>query len=34
MYAKDAMGTEQNVTVKANWPYRRSRYKRIQLYRI
>jgi len=33
MHAKDAIGTEQNVTVWANWSYRRSRYKRIKLYR-
>jgi len=33
MHVKDAIGTEQNVTLWANWRYRRSRYKRIQLYR-
>jgi len=33
MHVKDAIGTEQNVTLLANWRYRRSRYKRIQLYR-
>jgi len=33
MHVKDAIGTAQNVTLWANWRYRRSRYKRIQLYR-
>ena len=33
MHVKDAIGTEQNVTLSASWRYRRSRYKRIQLYR-
>jgi len=33
MHVKDAIGTEQNVMLQANWRYRRSRYKRIQLYR-
>jgi len=33
MHVKDAIRTEQNVTLWANWRYRRSRYKRIQLYR-
>ena len=33
MHVKDAIGTEQNVTLEANWRYRRSRYKRIHLYR-
>jgi len=33
MHVKDAIGTEQNVTLWANWCYRRSRYRRIQLYR-
>jgi len=33
MHIKDAIGTEQNVTLQANWRYRRSRCKRIQLYR-
>jgi len=33
MHVKDAIVTEQNVTLYANWSYRRSRYKRIQLCR-
>jgi len=33
MRLKDAIGTEKNVTLSANWRYRRSRCKRIQLYR-
>jgi len=33
MQVKDAIGTEQNVALQANWRYRRSRYKQIQLYR-
>jgi len=33
MHVKHATGTEHNVTLWANWRYRRSRYKRIQLYR-
>jgi len=33
MHAGDAIGTEQNVTLWANWRNVRSRYKRIQLYR-
>jgi len=33
MHVKNAIGTEQNVTLWANWRYRRSRYKRIPLYR-
>jgi len=33
MHLKDAIGTKQNVTLWANWRYRRSRYKWIQLYR-
>jgi len=32
MHAKDAIETAQNVTLQTNWRYRRSRYKRIQLY--
>jgi len=32
MHAKDAIATKQNVTLWANWRYRGSRYKRIQLY--
>ena len=33
MHVKDAIGTEQNVTLWANGRYRGSRYKRIQRYR-
>ena len=33
MHVKDAIGTEQNVTLLANWRYRRNSYKRIQLGR-
>jgi len=33
MHVKDAITTKQNVTLWANWRSRRSRYKRIQLYR-
>jgi len=33
MHVNDVIGTEQNLTLQANWRYRRSRYKRIQLYR-
>jgi len=33
MHIKDAIATNQNVTLWANWRYRGSRYKRIQLYR-
>ena len=33
MHVKDATATKQNVTLWANWRYRGSRYKRIQLYR-
>jgi len=33
MHVEDAIGTEQNATLQANWRYIRSRYKRIQLYR-
>jgi len=33
MHVIDAIGTEQNVTLWANWRYRRSHYKRIHLYR-
>jgi len=33
MHIKDAITTKQNVTLSANWRYRGSRYKRIQLYR-
>jgi len=33
MHIKDAIATKQNVTLWANWRYRGSRYKRIQLYR-
>jgi len=33
MHVKDAVETEQNVTLQANWRYRRSRYKQIQLYK-
>jgi len=33
MHVKDAIGTEQNVTLWANLRYRRSRYARIQVYR-
>ena len=33
MHVEDAIGTEQNVMLQANWHYMRSRYKRIQLYR-
>ena len=32
MHVKDAIGTEKNVTLYANWRYRRSRYKRILNY--
>jgi len=32
IHVKHAIGTEQNVTLEANWRYRRSRCKRIQLY--
>jgi len=33
MHVKDAIGTEENVTLQANWRQRRSRYERIQLHR-
>jgi len=33
MHIKDAIETKQNVTLCANWRYRGSCYKRIQLYR-
>ena len=33
MHVKGATASKQNVTLWANWRYRRSRYKRIQLYR-
>jgi len=33
MYVKDAIGTEENLTLQANWRQTRSRYKRIQLHR-
>jgi len=33
MHIKDAITTKENVTLSANWLYRGSRYKRIQLYR-
>jgi len=33
MYVKDAIGTEENLTLQANCRHRRSRYKRIQLHR-
>jgi len=33
MHITDAITTKQNVTLSANWRYRGSRYKRIQLYR-
>jgi len=33
MRIKYAITTKQNVTLSANWRYRGSRYKRIQLYR-
>ena len=33
MDVKDAIVTEKNVTLYANWRYRRSHFKRIQLYR-
>jgi len=33
MLVKDAIATKQNVALWANWRSRRSRYKRIQLYR-
>jgi len=33
MHVKDAIATKQNVTLRANWRSRRSRYKWIQLYR-
>jgi len=33
MHVKEAIATKQNVTLWANWRSRRSRYKRIQLYR-
>jgi len=33
MHVKDAIGTEQNVTLQLNWRYIRSRYKQIQLHR-
>jgi len=33
MHVKDAIATKQNVTLRANWRSRRSRYERIQLYR-
>jgi len=33
MHIKDAIATEQNVTLRANWRYRGSRYKLFQLYR-
>jgi len=33
MHVKDTTATKQNVMLWANWRSRRSRYKRIQLYR-
>jgi len=33
MHVKHAIATKQNVTLWANWRSRRSRYKRIQLFR-
>jgi len=33
MHVTDAIGTEQNVTLWANWRDRRSRYRWIQMYR-
>jgi len=33
MHIKGAITIKQNVTLSANWRYRRSCYKRIQLYR-
>jgi len=32
MHVKDAIATKQNVTLRANWRYKGSRYKRIQLH--
>jgi len=32
MHVKDAIRTERNVTLQANWCHRRSRYRRIQLH--
>ena len=34
MHVEDAIGTEQNATLEANWRYIRSRYKWIHLCRI
>jgi len=33
MHIKDDVATKENVTLRANWRYRGSRYKRNQLYR-
>jgi len=33
MHVKNAIGTDDNVTLQANWRHGRSRYKRIQLHR-
>jgi len=33
MHVEDTITTKQNVTLSANWRYRGSRYKRIQLCR-